>query len=1392
MKKYILAIIVILLATSVIATTFEDLKPEQVPIYWDCISACWTVGYTRECALGCIDKAAKYEEPKNSCTDTDGYDIFNKGKVVSQWGVDEDYCYNIGKYQYLLEATCDGNTPVIYQQNCKELGDSYICKNGACVTSEPPNNKPVWEEIKDVKGKVDEPIDFYVKATDKDNDYLYYWIENEPTGSFLYWPGHFIWNSPKEGTHKVTFVVWDGEVEVKKTIKIIIEKAQKLWCKDNDGLDYLKKSSAEDTFTKAEDYCFDKTKLFEQGCVNDKRVEFHHDCKEHGQSYICKEGKCINTNKPPTLEKISDRKLAVGGKLNIILKGSDANNDKLTYSADGKTLNGNTFTWVPEKAGVYEFTFTVSDGLLTATEKMEVVVIDNLKCGEVVKKKEYFGLDGTALQYKKSDKISDTAPKVKFKNFDNGEYIERYISGNGNQVEFYIKLDGKKHEFVSASKPTSDNFDIKYYCGPPVFDKIGDKKVKEGKKLEFKVTAKDPNGGKVILYASKPKGATFKDGVYTWTPTYKQAGVYDVTFSAENEWGFKTYEHVKISVLDATFKCDDVWVVKGLGNFFHYDGKKWRYAWDKLGPDLFSMNTGMAKDGYGIKMIWGTDKNNVWISKYASGGPELLFYNGEKWHSKGNGPLNTLFHAMWGSSKDNIWASGSNSKLFHYDGSKWTYVQKPVKLFNQVEDMWGGSSKDIWAVGGSIMHYDGNKWSQSTSLDFSKKKYLLSGVSGSGPNDVWAVGTGRLMHYDGKKWTDYETNPKIIYSDVYAAAKDDVWIVGGANNKESILLHYDGKKWSNFPHPKTIGLKAIWASGPTDVWVISYTNYDGTSVLHYDGKTWTKEQSGVIMNDPRNLWGSCKSDTNNPPVLNKIGDKTINDGDTLSFSISATDKDNDLLTYSATGLPKSATFNNGKFTWTPKGQIGEYKVTFKVSDGKKETSETINIKVTKKLIPDCVVPKDGMKISKDTTFCKGTYKLSNGIFVTSDNIKLSCDETIISGTNEKGKNGIDISNRKNIQIIKCSISGYDIGIKANGFSKNNKIENNEISAIKDGILLNGAEGNKIENNKLSKSDNGINLGLSALNNVVSGNTLQNKGNDFKDGIILGEGSNSNTISKNIITWGNRGVILYKNSDSNIITENTINGNYPKGGLFIYSSKKNTIKNNYIESVQLSNSQDNLIDNNKFTSHYAIYMKITLENSNKNVVSNNIFNKGQYGTNILIKKSHDNIIKNNVLIEENKGGAGIENYNSNNNIFQNNKISLASIGMSLSGSNLKLENNEVYNNDKGIILSTDKGNSIVTKNNIHNNKKIGIKVGGTSKNTIIFTSNIVSENYENIIIPKDTFVTLDKNYVGNYWSNYDQPSEGCDDTNNNNICDFPYVIDKNNKDNFPYNKPNGWK
>jgi Putative Ig domain. len=88
--------------------------------------------------------------------------------------------------------------------------------------------------------------------------------------------------------------------------------------------------------------------------------------------------------------------------------------------------------------------------------------------------------------------------------------------------------------------------------------------------------------------------------------------------------------------------------------------------------------------------------------------------------------------------------------------------------------------------------------------------------------------------------------------------------------------------------------------------------------------------------------------TEEAPVLDVIGDCSVNEDHLLFFTLHATDYDNASLSFSGTGLPVGSNLDEstGLFEWTPTyEQSGSYLVQFVVSDGDHIDSEYITITV---------------------------------------------------------------------------------------------------------------------------------------------------------------------------------------------------------------------------------------------------------------------------------------------------------------------------------------------------------------------------------------------------------------------------------------------------------------
>ena len=109
--------------------------------------------------------------------------------------------------------------------------------------------------------------------------------------------------------------------------------------------------------------------------------------------------------------------------------------------------------------------------------------------------------------------------------------------------------------------------------------------------------------------------------------------------------------------------------------------------------------------------------------------------------------------------------------------------------------IWGSGPNDVWTVGsnGAVFHWDGTKWSAQRVETAAGQPRPLYGIWGSGPNDVWAISGTELYHSNG--WTDQ-----------------------GANFSKFEVIKRTGQ-FAFLP----VALRGVWGSGSTDVWVLQAT-----------------------------------------------------------------------------------------------------------------------------------------------------------------------------------------------------------------------------------------------------------------------------------------------------------------------------------------------------------------------------------------------------------------------------------------------------------------------------------------------------------------------------------------------------------------------------------------
>jgi len=195
------------------------------------------------------------------------------------------------------------------------------------------------------------------------------------------------------------------------------------------------------------------------------------------------------------------------------------------------------------------------------------------------------------------------------------------------------------------------------------------------------------------------------------------------------------------------------------------------------------------------------------------------------------------------------------------------------------------SEIDVWAVGWSqdpegppyvkhtlTQHFDGSSWSIVPSLNPDGDTHtVLHSVSGTSPDDVWAVGSSHdgtlpsrtlIEHWDGTQWSIVPSpSPDTQLNElrgVAALSANDVWAVGfrgGTLNEtplETLILRWNGTSWSQVASPNVPAganqLSGITAISANDVWAVGSAG-GAPLAIRWNGTAW----SVVPVNGDRGL-----------------------------------------------------------------------------------------------------------------------------------------------------------------------------------------------------------------------------------------------------------------------------------------------------------------------------------------------------------------------------------------------------------------------------------------------------------------------------------------------------------------------------------------------------------
>jgi hypothetical protein len=445
----------------------------------------------------------------------------------------------------------------------------------------------------------------------------------------------------------------------------------------------------------------------------------------------------------------------------------------------------------------------------------------------------------------------------------------------------------------------------------PIVEPLFEQHVKAGKPLSFSINAYDPNGD-VITYKALnlPDGADFTDRTFRWTPRLDQVDVYkDVMFEVSdgvNVVTARTWIFVEEPGAPVFERVGDQYVTAGgtltfTVNATDPDGDPLTYASANL-PDGAAFNP--------------TTREFTWTPRLDQVGtyPNVLFYVTDG--------IFTATENMW------IFVKGPGAPVIELPGDKRVRA-------------------------GHLLEFSVNANDPNTpppSLTYSASN-LPTGATFTDQVFRWTPTEEQVGTYPDVRFT---------VSDGTYTDSNVIWIFVTAPGAPAFVQDITTKS-ARINEPLTFSIQPADDPDHSEP-QLSYYGINlpiGATFLDRTFR-WTPatEQAGTYKNvrlevkDPSNnidadiFWIFVSGNT--PPVLDYIGTKYGTAGQPLSFTVSASDYDNDLLTFSASNLPSGSSFNPSTrtFSWTPTLSGTYMGIHFEVFDGRSTDSEDISIVVS--------------------------------------------------------------------------------------------------------------------------------------------------------------------------------------------------------------------------------------------------------------------------------------------------------------------------------------------------------------------------------------------------------------------------------------------------------------
>jgi hypothetical protein len=234
-----------------------------------------------------------------------------------------------------------------------------------------------------------------------------------------------------------------------------------------------------------------------------------------------------------------------------------------------------------------------------------------------------------------------------------------------------------------------------------------------------------------------------------------------------------------------------------------------------------------------VRAVAGSSATDVW----AVGEQGIFHYDGSGWTDatpSGFRASRRALRSVSVLSKDDAWAVGDAGTVAHFDGKTWTITQPPIAKGLDLQRVvaWPGEVVALATFGNGLFRFDGTTW---TRLPW-PEHVTADDFWGTSSRDLWVPGLRSAHHFDGAKWDEIAFG---MFDDMYAVSgsgPNDVWMVGtsGTRGGGGRARHFDGTAWKDVELPRTSSLHAVSAPSPKEAYAVGLLD----SIVTWDGAAW--------------------------------------------------------------------------------------------------------------------------------------------------------------------------------------------------------------------------------------------------------------------------------------------------------------------------------------------------------------------------------------------------------------------------------------------------------------------------------------------------------------------------------------------------------------------------